>query len=115
MGYILGTTDDLIRFVRRNAVDEVIVALPLDAQHRLTTLFDKMKGVAFDLRLSIEPVAQRFQIRGMSYVGDVPLLEIADRPLKHWHYVTKWIEDKMLAGIFYVFLGPSVRHSCFGD
>jgi Undecaprenyl-phosphate glucose phosphotransferase len=101
-----GTTDDLIRLVRCNAVDEVIVALPLDAQHRLTALFHKIKGVACDLHLSAEPIAQSFQIRGMSYVGNVPMLAIADRPLKHWHYVTKWIEDKALAGIFLVFLAP---------
>jgi Undecaprenyl-phosphate glucose phosphotransferase len=103
---ILGTTDDLIRFARRNWVDEVIVALPLEAEERLKTLFDKLKGVAFDLRLSIEPVAQRFQVRGVSYLCDVPLLEIADRPLKHWHSVVKWVEDKMLAGICLVCLAP---------
>jgi Undecaprenyl-phosphate glucose phosphotransferase len=103
---ILGTTDDLIRFARRNSVDEVIVALPLDAEDRLKTLFDKLKGVALDLRLSMEPVAQRFQVRGMSYVGDVPLLEIADRPLKHWRSVAKWIEDKILAGILLIWLAP---------
>jgi Undecaprenyl-phosphate glucose phosphotransferase len=103
---ILGTTDDLIRVARRNSIDEVIVALPLEAEDRLKTLFDKLKGVAFDLRLSIEPVAQRFQVRGMSYVCDVPLLEIADRPLKHWRSVVKWIEDKLLAGVLLVFLAP---------
>ena len=103
---ILGTTDDLIRFARRNSVDEVIVALPLDAEDRLKTLFDKLKGVALDLRLSMEPMAQRFDVRGMSYVGDVPLLEIADRPLKHWRSVAKWIEDKMLASILLIWLAP---------
>ena len=103
---ILGTTDDLIRFARRNSVDEVIVALPLDAEDRLKTLFEKLKGVAFDIRLSVEPMVERFQIRGMTFVGDVPLLEIADRPLKHWCSVAKWIEDKMLAGILLIWLAP---------
>lgn len=103
---ILGTTDDLIRFARRNPVDEVIVALPLDAEDRLKTLFDKLKGVAFDLRLSVEPVTQRFQVRGVSYVGGVPVLEIADRPLKHWRAVSKWSEDKVLAALVMIFVGP---------
>ena len=42
----------------------------------------------------------------MSYVGDVPVIEITDRPLKHWRAVIKWIEDKVLAAILLVFLGP---------
>jgi Undecaprenyl-phosphate glucose phosphotransferase len=103
---ILGTTDDLIRFARRNSVDQVIVALPLDAEDQIKTLFEKLKGVAVDIRLSVEPMAERFQIRGMSVVGDVPLLKIADRPLKHWRSVAKWIEDKMLAGILLIWFAP---------
>ena len=103
---ILGTTDDLIRFARRNSLDEVIVALPLDAEDRLKTLFAKLKGVALDLRLSMEPMAQRYDVRGMSYVSGVPLLEIADRPLKYWGSVAKWVEDKMLASILLIWLAP---------
>jgi Undecaprenyl-phosphate glucose phosphotransferase len=103
---VLGTTDDLPYFARHVPIDEVIVALPLDAERRLKALFDKLKLIAIDLRLSVEPVTERFQVRGISYVGDVPVLEIADRPLKHWRAVIKWIEDKVLAAILLILLGP---------
>ena len=103
---VLGTTDDLPYFARHVPIDEVILALPLDAEQRLKALSDKLKLIAIDLRLSVEPVAERFQIRGVSYVGDVPVIEITDRPLKHWRAVIKWIEDKVLAAILLVFLGP---------
>ena len=104
--HVLGTTDDLLRFARRVPVDEVIIALPLDAEERLKALFWKLKGIATDLRLSIEPIAERFRVRGMSYVGTVPVLEIADRPLKHWRAVAKWVEDKVLSALLMIFLGP---------
>jgi Undecaprenyl-phosphate glucose phosphotransferase len=103
---VIGTTDDLIRVARRVPVDEVVIALPLDAEEQLKALFWKLKGIATDLRLSIEPIAERFQVRGVSYVGAVPLLEIADRPLKHWRAVAKCIEDKVLSAILLIFLGP---------
>jgi polysaccharide biosynthesis protein PslA len=103
---VLGTTDDLVRVARRAPVDEVIVALPLGAEERLKALFFKLKGIAADLRLSIEPVAETFQVRGVSYVGTVPVLEIADRPLKHWRALAKWIEDKVFAAILVIFLAP---------
>jgi Undecaprenyl-phosphate glucose phosphotransferase len=103
---VVGTTDDLLRFARSVPVDEVIIALPLHAEDRLKALFWKLKGIATDLRLSIEPVAETFQIRGMSYVGTVPVLEIADRPLKHWRAAAKWIEDKVLSALLMIFLGP---------
>jgi Undecaprenyl-phosphate glucose phosphotransferase len=105
---ILGTTDDLVRVARRASVEEVIVALPLGAEERLKALFWKLKGIATDLRLSIEPVAETFQVRGMSYVGTVPVLEIADRPFKHWRAVAKWMEDKVLATLLMIFLAPLI-------
>ncbi len=103
---LLGTTEDLVRLARLGVVDEVIVALPLHAEVRLQQLFGKFKEVACDLRLSVEPMAQRLQFRGMCYVGDVPVLTIADRPLKNWGALVKWIEDKILASILLVVLAP---------
>jgi Undecaprenyl-phosphate glucose phosphotransferase len=103
---VLGTTDDLLRWARQVPIDEVIIALPLDAERRLKALFDKLKGIAIDLRLSIEPLAETFQVRSMSSIGDVPVLEVADRPLKHWRAVAKWSEDKVLAVLALIFVSP---------
>jgi Undecaprenyl-phosphate glucose phosphotransferase len=103
---VLGTSDDLLRFARQVRIDDVIIALPLDAERRLRTLFEKLQGVAIDLRLSVEPIAEKFQIRGMSYIGSAPVLEIADRPLKQWRAVVKWLEDKTLAMLLLIIFGP---------
>ncbi len=103
---VLGTTDDLLDFARRVSVDEVVIALPLDAERRLKALCDKFKVLAIDLRLSIEPLAEKFPFLGMGYLGNVPVLEIANRPLKNWCAILKWIEDKALAALLLMFLGP---------
>ena len=95
-----------IHFAQHNRVDEVIVAMPLDAEDRLKTVFGKLKGVAIDLRLSVDRLARRFQVRGISYVGDVPVLEIANRPLKHWRFMVKWLEDKCFLVILSIWLAP---------
>lgn len=103
---VLGTTDDLLRFVPHAPIDEVIIALPLDAERPLKALCDKLKVLAVDLRLSVEPLAETFQVRGMSYVDNVPVLDVADRPLKHWRAIVKWSEDKSLATLMLIFAGP---------
>jgi Undecaprenyl-phosphate glucose phosphotransferase len=103
---VLGTSDDLLRFACEVWIDDVIVALPVDAEQRLTALFDKLKGVAVDLRLSIEPIAEKFAVHGMSYVGVSPVFEIADRPLKEWRAVVKWVEDKSLATLLLMIFAP---------
>ncbi|HEV2302413.1 MAG TPA: undecaprenyl-phosphate glucose phosphotransferase [Stellaceae bacterium] len=95
---VLGTTAELFDFVRRVAIDEIIVALPLNAETRLKQLFDKLKLLPVDLRLSVEPMSEAFPVRGITYLADVPVLEIVERPLKNWNAITKWVEDKLLGG-----------------
>ena len=103
---VRGTTNDLLDFVRRVPIDVVIIALPISAEQRLNGLCEKLRVLATDLRLSAQPLAERFHLRGMGYVGVVPVLEVADRPLKNWCAILKWIEDKVLAALLLTFLGP---------
>ena len=79
----------ILSFARQAPIDEVIMALPLDAERRRKSLCDKMKALAIDVRLSIEPLAETFNVRGIGYVGTVPVLEVVDRPLKNWRAVAK--------------------------
>jgi Undecaprenyl-phosphate glucose phosphotransferase len=103
---VCGTTDDLLDFARRATIDEVIVALPLDAEQRLRSLCNKMKALAIDVRLSLEPLAEALNVRGFGYVGTVPIFEVVDRPLKNWQAVAKWIEDRLLGSLLLVFVSP---------
>jgi Undecaprenyl-phosphate glucose phosphotransferase len=103
---VRGTTDDLLNFASQAPIDEVIMALPLDAEERLRSLCDKMKTLAIDVRLSLEPLAEAFNIRGLSYVGSVPVFEVVDRPLKNWRAVVKWMEDCLLGSLLLVFIAP---------
>ena len=103
---VRGTTDDLLHFARQAPIDEVIMALPLDAEQRLKSLCDKMKALAIDVRVSIEPLAETFNVRGLGYVGTVPVLEVVDRPLKNWRAFSKWVEDTLLGLFLLVLVGP---------
>lgn len=103
---VLGTTDDFLRLARTAPIDDVIIALPLTAASRIKELCERTKTLALDVRLSIEPLAELLQARRTSHVGNVPVLEVADRPLKHWRRALKWIEDKTLSGTLLLALGP---------
>ncbi|MGH6741603.1 MAG: hypothetical protein ACREDY_21685, partial [Bradyrhizobium sp.] len=90
---VVGTTDDLIAQVRKHLIDEVIIALPLRAENRIGELVTKLRSLPVDLRLSLDPIAGVFPLRGISKAGSVQMMEILDRPLKHWSGVFKSIED----------------------
>ena len=105
---VLGTTDDLLQFARRVPIHEVIVALPLSGEQRLKGLFDKLRLLPTDLRLSAETMAEAFPVRGISYIGDVPMIEVVDKPLKHWSAVAKWVEDMILGTLLLIAFAPAM-------
>jgi Undecaprenyl-phosphate glucose phosphotransferase len=105
---VVGTTDDLLHFARNGSIDEIVVALPLNAETRLQGIFDKLSSLPVDLRLSLDPISDRMSIRGISRVGAVPAIDIAERPLKHWAAVTKWLEDKIVSGLMLLATSPAM-------
>ncbi|MDB5395206.1 MAG: putative glycosyl transferase [Rhodospirillales bacterium] len=103
---VLGNISDLLLFSRDVIVDEVIVALPLSAENDMRKLFAQLGQMPADLRLSLESLADAFPIRGINFHGDVPVIEVINRPLQHWNALTKWFEDKLLAVILLIAFAP---------
>jgi Undecaprenyl-phosphate glucose phosphotransferase len=102
---LAGTVDDLVGFARERRLDEIILAFPLSAGARLQALTERLKHLPVDLRVSLEPLAEHISIRGASWVGVLPLVNVADRPLKNWEAVVKFVEDKFLAALLLALFG----------
>lgn len=103
---VRGTIDDLIHFARRNPIDEIIIALPTSAAQRIGQLVDRLKSLSVDIRLAIGPELDALPILRVGQTGPVPVIEIIDKPLKHWNAVAKRLEDIVLAGILTMLLLP---------
>jgi Undecaprenyl-phosphate glucose phosphotransferase len=101
-----GNIDALLSYSREVLIDEVIVALPLTAETRLKEVIDRLREMPADLRLSMEPLAGAVPIRGVSFHGDIPVIEVVDRPLRHWNALTKWFEDKLLGALLLILCAP---------
>jgi len=104
---LMGGIDDLLIYSREVSIDEVIVALPLTTtEEAIKSLFSRLGQMPVDLRLSMEPLTDAFPIRGISFHGETPVIEVVDRPLRHWNALTKWIEDKVLGSILLILSAP---------
>jgi Undecaprenyl-phosphate glucose phosphotransferase len=103
---VCGTTDDLLELARLAPVDEIIIALPLEAEFRILSLCDKLKALAVDVRLSLEPLTEAFRGRRMGSIVDLPVLYLVNRPLKNWCGFAKILEDKLLGICLLVILSP---------
>ncbi|MDR6759587.1 Undecaprenyl-phosphate glucose phosphotransferase [Mycoplana sp. BE70] len=89
----LGTIAELVEFARLARIDMLIISLPLSAETRILSLLRKLWVLPVDIRLAAHSNGLRFRPRSYSQVGNVPLLDLFDRPIADWDSVAKRIFD----------------------
>jgi Undecaprenyl-phosphate glucose phosphotransferase len=102
----LGRVSDLVEFARRTRVDLVLVSMPLSAEKRVLDMLTQLWVLPVDIRLSAHMSKLRFTEKAYSYVGDLPVLDMADRPISDWNLVFKWAFDKIVAVLALIALSP---------
>ncbi|RTL68953.1 MAG: undecaprenyl-phosphate glucose phosphotransferase, partial [Hyphomicrobiales bacterium] len=102
----LGGIDALMAYCRTNPVDMLIVALPVSAESRVLGLIKKLWVLPVDIRLAAQASKIRFRPRAYSYAGNVPLIDLVDRPIADWDKVLKWTFDKIIGTLALIALSP---------
>ena len=103
---IVGTIDDLIQRARLNQIDEILIALPWDAETRTLDIINQLQELPVHIRLCPDLVAFHFQGAGLSYYGGVPVIHVYDKPIDGWAFVFKEIEDRVLALLALILVFP---------
>ncbi|NOU08031.1 MAG: undecaprenyl-phosphate glucose phosphotransferase [Hyphomicrobiaceae bacterium] len=102
----LGNVDALIALSRQVRLDLVIMALPLSAESRVSTLMRRLWVLPVDVRLAASASGLQFRPRNYSYVGAMPMLDLSDKPIRDWGGVAKWLFDKVIATLALIALAP---------
>ena len=103
---VLGTIDDLTRFIRKHTIDEVLVALPWRATSNLEEIVKRLKMAPVNVKLCPDYVGWSLPARGFQSLAGIPMLSVLERPLSGWNLVLKNIEDRVLASLLLVALLP---------
>jgi Undecaprenyl-phosphate glucose phosphotransferase len=102
----LGTVDMLVEFARRTRIDLLLVSLPITAEERVLQMVRKLWVLPVDLRLAAHMNRLRFRPRAYSYIGNVPMLDVFDRPIADWDVVLKWLFDRIVGSLLLLVLSP---------
>ncbi len=109
---VLGSVADLMTFARSNPIDQVIVALPWDAENRLLAWMKKLRNLPVDVRLCPDMIGFHLPHRQVTHVGGVPMLNVFEKPLAGWNYIVKSMEDRVLAAAILVLILPLLLVLC---
>ena len=102
----LGTVDDLVEFARHTRIDLAIFAMPITAETRLLEMLRKLWVLPIDIRLAAHTNKLRFRPRSYSYIGNVPVHDVFDKPIADWDVVMKSVFDRVVGALCLLLLAP---------
>ena len=103
---LLGNSETLLHLIRANMVDQVFVALPWSARHRLTEVIEQLALTPVRISLVSESFGFDFPVRAIKYFNKAPTLVILERPLAGWSNLIKWLEDRVVSAGILLFVAP---------
>ncbi|MFY0614039.1 MAG: undecaprenyl-phosphate glucose phosphotransferase [Hyphomicrobiaceae bacterium] len=92
----LGTFDELSTFCREAGVELLIVSVPAAAEARLLQIVKQLLQLPVDIRISAHTSKLHFNRNAYTYIGNVPMLRVLDRPLSDADRMIKNVEDRVL-------------------
>ena len=102
----LGGLADLVAMSRSARLDLVIIALPLSAESRLSTVVKQLSVLPADIKLPARATGLRFSPRTYSHVGPVAMIDLYDKPLAGWGTPSKWLFDRTVGLAALILLAP---------
>jgi Undecaprenyl-phosphate glucose phosphotransferase len=103
----VGSIDELVALSRRRAIDWILVALPAVDEARLGAIVQRLEVLSIPIALCPPNVGLRLPGKMVDYTGDgMPVMLLADRPIKRWNAVLKSAEDALLSRILVLLLLP---------
>ena len=103
---VLGDLTDLCNICRRVPIDRIYIALPWTAESAVLDAIAQLECLPVDIRLAPAPLGYKFLNRRVSYLHQLPMINVADRPLGDWARLLKLLEDHVLAIAFLLILAP---------
>jgi putative colanic acid biosysnthesis UDP-glucose lipid carrier transferase len=103
---VLGNLDDLIRFVRENAVEMVYLALPMRAEARLRQVVEGLQYTTTSLYYA--PDVFTFSLLSASFMDlrGIPLISLWETPFYGINGWLKRAEDLILASLILLLVSP---------
>lgn len=106
-GYpLLGNVEDLVAWCRENHADEVLIALPWNAQERILAILHLLAALPVNVRLSPEFIGVDLLHRRTSNQFRVPMLSVLEKPVSGWGAISKTILDYAVALTMLIVTSP---------
>jgi Undecaprenyl-phosphate glucose phosphotransferase len=103
---VLGMLADVDRILDRHAIDQVIIALPLEDQPRVKELMERLGQRTVDVKIVPDLYQYITLCGGLEEFGGLPIISLQGGPLHGWNLVAKRGFDLLLALVALLIASP---------
>ncbi len=97
----------LLELARSRRLDWIVIALPESEAPRIQYLVQRLQALPVPIALCPQSVGSRMSFKAIDYVGaGLPVILLADRPIKRWNAILKSAEDLVLSWLLALLLLP---------
>ncbi len=103
---VLGEYQDVSKVIRDFKVDQLFIALPLQANDRLEQILDNLGEETVDIKV-VPDLLQYMNIQsGVEELDGLPIVNLAESPLYGWNVVIKRTSDIILSSFAIIITAP---------
>lgn len=103
---ILGSTADMEDIVRTHSVDQLILALPMSAYHKISQLIRRADQLLLEIRV-IPDFLRYFAARGsIEELDSLPMINLSNIPLQGWNQTLKRSFDLIVGSLMLLISSP---------
>ena len=104
---VLGGMEALLAAAREHKIDDVVIAMPWNADRHVAETVERLKELPINVYLSADLVGFELAFRpATGDVGDLPLFEVVQRPISGWASALKTAEDYLIAVTLLIVTAP---------
>jgi len=90
---VLGTTQDLEEIAEGQRIDQVMIALPMSAHHRIIQLIRRSGQLLVEIKV-VPDLLQYYVVRaGTEELDGLPIINLTQIPLEGWNQIVKRVFD----------------------
>ena len=98
----LGGIEEVIRMIRDDSIDRVVIALPWNDPERMRGVVRRLAVTPIPIHLAPDLAGFDYTGRDFTHIAGLPVLHLFDRPISGWSQLTKTAEDQVLATLFLI-------------
>ena len=103
---VLGTFSEISAVIHKYGVDQLFLALPLDAYDEMEGILDSLGEETVDIKVVPDLLKFMNLQSGVEDLDGLPIVNLSESPLHGWNIVVKRISDIIFSSIFIILSSP---------